>query len=238
MGEREFERVLEQGRQLQARLTTLSPVVVGGTAAALHCSHRYSLDIDAVTPHLAAQYEEVVANLEAWERWHTNRLTPRVLILGEREEVELGVRQQRRAVPIRVSLRRGLAVPTAPETLRIKAFVLGERRALRDFVDVAALTDNLGVDRALTALRYLNAVYAPVPGLTWTSRFAEACEGDPVDLREVELSAYRGLRAPYTDWAYVAGRCRDLGRSLIKEELTMALPTSPDAGFEGEQEKS
>jgi hypothetical protein len=231
-----FERVIEQGRQLQARLSDISPVAVGGTAAAAHCSHRFSLDVDVVTPFLEARFEEVRAQLESWEGWRTNRQTPCVLILGERMAVELGVRQQRRRIPLKVTQRVGLVVPTAAEMLRIKAFLLAERRAVRDFVDVAALGDKLGRDRALPALRYLNAVYAPVPAMTWASRFAEACEAEPADGAAVELSAYRGLRAPYDDWNYVAGRCRDLGRALIKLELTSALPATTDAGFDLEED--
>jgi len=139
MDQADFEKVVEQGRQLQVRLAALSPVAVGGTAAAIHCGHRFSLDVDVVTPHLAARFDEVLADLEAWDGWHTNRQTPRVLILGERAQIELGVRQQRRSVPLHVTRREGLTVPTAAEMLRIKAFLLGERPAVRDFVDVSAL---------------------------------------------------------------------------------------------------
>jgi len=236
MNEAGFEKVIEQGRLLQARLAGISPVAVGGTAVALHCGHRFSLDVDVVTPHLASRYEEVLASLETWQGWHTNRQTPRVLILGERAEIELGVRQQRRGVPFHVACREGLLVPTAAEMLRIKAFLLAERRAVRDFVDVAALGDRLGFERALAALRYLNAVYAPAPALTWASRFAEACEADPVDSGDVALSNYKGIRAPYIDWDYVAGVCRKLGRALIKTELKESLPASVDAAFETEDE--
>jgi hypothetical protein len=235
MDEAGFKNVIEQGRLFQERLAAVSPVAVGGTAVALHCGHRFSLDVDVVTPHLAARYEEVLAALESWQGWRTNRQTPRALILGERADIELGVRQQRRSVPFHVTRRDGLLVPTAAEMLRIKAFLLGERRAVRDFLDVAALRDRLGVERALAALRYLNAVYAPVPALTWASRFAEACEADPVDLREIALSDYRGLRAPYVDWDYVADACRELGRALVKTELSASLPAVVDAGFENEE---
>ncbi len=231
-----FEKVIEQGRLLQDRLSTVDPVVVGGTAVALHCGHRFSLDVDVVTPHLTDRYEEVLAKLETWQGWHTSRQTPRLIILGERAEIELGVRQQRRSVPFHVTRKEKLLVPTAAEMLRIKAFLLGERRVLRDFLDVAALKDCLGVRRALAALRYLNAVYAPAAAFTPASRFAEACETDPLDLRETVLSDYKGLRAPFVDWDYVASACRELGRALIKEELTTSLPVEVDAGFENEGE--
>jgi len=42
MDEADFARVVEQGRALQQRLPDLRLVAVGGTAAALHCHHRYS----------------------------------------------------------------------------------------------------------------------------------------------------------------------------------------------------
>jgi hypothetical protein len=221
---------------LQERLASLSPVAVGGTAAALHCEHRVSLDVDFVTPHLSDRYEEVVSELETWQGWHTNRQTPRVLILGERAGIELGVRQQRRTVPLHTTRKEGLVVPTPAEMLRIKAFLLGERRAMRDYLDVAALKDLLGAERAVAALRYLNAVYAPAPALTWVSRFAESCEADPVDAIEVSLPQYRGVRAPYLDWTYVAAACRELGRALIKQELTESLPAAVDSAFQNEQE--
>lgn len=230
-----FEKVVEQGAELQSRLADLAPVVVGGTAAALHCGHRYSLDVDVVTPYLAIRYDEVLEILESWEGWRTNRRTPRVLILGERSDIELGVRQQRRLIPFHTTQLQGLILPTAAEMLRIKAFLLGERRAVRDFLDVAALGDRLGASRAIAALRYLNALYAPTPPLTWISRFAEACEADPADLTEIDLTAYKGVRPPYQDWIYVVGKCRELGRAMMKEELTMSLPAAPDDGYENEE---
>src|SRR5438874_1990244 len=138
MDEADFARVVEEGRALQQRFPELRLVAVGGTAAALHCHHRYSLDVDEVTPHLQARYEEIVESLERWPDWSTNRRNPPVLILGERHGVELGVRQQRRTVPLQTAEANGLIIPSLPEMLRVKAFLLSERRATRDYVDVAA----------------------------------------------------------------------------------------------------
>jgi hypothetical protein len=230
-----FQWVLAQGNQLQARLADLAPVVVGGTAVAALCRHRVSFDVDAVTPHLTARYDETRAQLESWVGWRTNRVAPRVMILGEREGVELGVRQQRRPVPLRVTRCDDLVVPTPAELLRVKAFLLVERRAVRDFVDVAALREWLGLERALRALRYLNAVYGVASPLTWASRFAEACEALPTDLGDVRLPDYKGLRAPFDDWKFVAGRCRELGRAVAKAELSAPFPLEPDAGLTAEE---
>lgn len=222
----DFQRVLAEGRALQARLVDLSPVAVGGTAAAVHCGHRFSLDVDVVTAQLNAQFEEVKANLAAWEGWRTNRINPPVLILGEHGGVELGVRQLCRAVPLHTTRAAGLLVPTAAEMLRIKAFLVTERRTVRDYVDVAALACHLGDSAAVNALRVLNLVYGSRTPLTWISAFAEACEAEPVDAAAVPLATYKGLKAPFTEWPLVAGECQKLGRALLKLELDGALPAA------------
>src|SRR6266446_5111012 len=129
----EFERVLEQGRAAQRHFQELDLVAVGGTAAAAHCGHRISLDVDLVTPHLRERYEEIAARLDHWEGWTTARRNPPVLILGRRGGVDIGFRQRRRAEPLRTAEVSGLRVPTGAETLRVKAFLLAERRATRDY---------------------------------------------------------------------------------------------------------
>jgi len=220
----QFERVIAEGRALQERLVDLTPVAVGGTATALHCQHRYSLDVDVVSPLLSSRFAEVTAELERWKGWRTNRLNPPVLILGQHGGVELGVRQLRRTIPLQTTQVRGLRIPTAAEMLRVKAFLLTDRRATRDYVDLAALILHLGAVAATESTALLNLVYGPRAPLTWISAFAEACESEPVDLAAVPLSAYKGLRAPLTEWAFVADRCRELGRGLLKLELGEKLP--------------
>jgi len=234
MSEREFERVVEEGRALQQLFPDLGLVAVGGTAAALHCHHRISLDVDGVTPKLQERYEQITSALESWEGWTTNRLNPPVLILGERHGVELGLRQQRRAIPLQTTKVEGLTVPTKAETLRIKAFLLAERRGTRDYVDVAALAQCLGESASLTGLSFLNLLYPGGSPQTLISRLAEACEAEPVDLAAIPLSSYKGLKAPFTDWAFVAAACQRLGRALLKRELSSALPQSLGEGFHSE----
>lgn len=224
MGEPEFERVLAEGRALQARLAGFAPVAVGGTAVALFCKHRFSLDVDVVTPELKTRFDEVKVALETWEGWRMNRLNPPVLILGEHGGVELGVRQLRRAVPLQTTRISDLLVPTAPEMLRVKAFLLTERRGTRDYVDVAALVQHLSLEASLDAMLVFNLVYGSRAPQTWISAFAETCEAEPVDAGAVSLTAYKGLRAPFTDWPFVAGECRKLGRALLKLELAGTLP--------------
>jgi hypothetical protein len=226
-----FDRVVAEGLAMQARLAWLEPVAVGGTAAAVHCGHRFSLDVDCVTPGLSAEFDRSVEVLEHWEGWKTNRCLKPLMILGQRHAVQLGVRQMRRGVPLQVTERQGLRVPTAREMLRVKAFLSTERRAVRDFVDVAALAVHLGDAAALESLRYLNLTYAASGEQSALTRFAEACELEPLDLHAVPLAHYKGLRTPFTDWAFVRTTCQNLARRLLKLELVGELPAVLDAGF-------
>lgn len=234
MSERDFERVVEEGRALQGLFPGLGLVAVGGTAAALHCRHRVSFDVDEVTPRLQESFEQIASALARWDGWITNRLNPPVLILGERHGVELGLRQQRRAVPLQTTTVESLTVPTPAEMLRIKAFLLIERRSTRDYVDVAALARRLGESASLTALCFLNLLYPGGSPQTLISRFAEACESEPADRDAIPLPSYKGLKAPFTDGAFVAAACQRLGRALLKLELNNALPQSLGQDFHRE----
>ena len=119
MDEAGFQQVIEQGVALQQTFSELGSVAVGGTAAALHCQHRFSMDVDCVTPLLRQRYDAVAEAIERWEGWRTSRKNPPVLILGERGGVQLGLRQQRWEIPLRTMTLRGLRVPTPAETLVI-----------------------------------------------------------------------------------------------------------------------
>ena len=232
MADHDFERVVEEARALQRHLPKLGLVAVGGTAAALHCHHRVSLDADQVTPRLLDCYAQTASALEHWDGWTTNRLNPPVLILGERHGVELGLRQQRRTVPLQTTKVAGLVVATPAEMLRIKAFLLAERRSVRDFVDIAALAAQQGEPASLAALGFLNLLYPGGPSQSLVTRFAEVCESEPVDLAAIPLPSYKGLQPPFTDWAFVSAACRRLGRALLKLELGNGLPERLGADFQ------
>ena len=106
-----------------------------------------------------------------------------------------------------------------------------ERRATRDYVDVAALARHLGRERALRAVCLLNLLYGAREPQTWASAFAEACESEPADLAAVPLATYKGLRPPFTEWSFVARECRELGRALLKLELGGAFPATLPANW-------
>jgi hypothetical protein len=229
MSEPTFDQVVSEGVALQERLAGEPLIAVGGTAVALHCRHRYSLDVDCVTPRLRADYEGDLSRLESWTDWKTNRRNPPVLILGERHGVDLGLRQLRRAHPLETTRLEGLVVPTLEELLRVKAFLLAERRSTRDFVDLAALMEKLGDKEALRALQPLNELYPEIGTLTPISAFAEAAEAEPEDFTLVPLDRYKGLRSPFTGWPFVSERVRGVTRQLLRMELA----ANPPAGGDG-----
>lgn len=231
MDEPAFVRVIEQGLALQSRLAGLKLVAIGGMAAALHCDHRYALNVDCVSPRLAERFSEVTDSLENWDGWRTHRKNPPHIILGTRDGVELAVRQSRREVPLQTTTIQGLCLPTIREMLRVKAFLMVERRATRDYVDFAALAAQLDDEAGLKALSYLNCLYGGGGAQTVVTRLAEACEVQPLDLQAVPLGSYRGLRSPFTNWSFVSDRCRRLGRQLIKRELNHQLPSAVGAEF-------
>ena len=223
-----FDRVIEEGVALQQQLPWLELVAVGGSAAALHAGHRYSTDVAHVSALLRDQFDVVNDSLEHWEGWTTNRVNRPVVILGERHGVELGVRQLRRSVPLEVCTVRDLWVPTPAEALRIKAFLCTDRQATRDFVDVAALTDLLGIEHALLALSFLNQIYTGAGNQTRLTRFAEVARQLPVDFDKVDLSSYRGIKPPYDKWEHVANVCQQIANEVFALEMDRALPTSLD----------
>ncbi len=119
----ELLRVLESAARLQEILP--DAVLVGGSAAALWASHRSSNDHDHVLADLAARFDTVLEAIESTDGWVTNRVTPGKVILGELGDIESGVRQLIRNVPLEVAeitlpSGQALRVPTPDETLRIK----------------------------------------------------------------------------------------------------------------------
>lgn len=214
-----FDAVVEEARALQAQLPWLRLICVGGTAAALHARHRYSTDSDHVGATVREQFDEVKLALTEWEGWKTRRVRHPVAILGERHGIQLGVRQQRRRFPLDTTQVDDLWVPTPEETLRIKAWMIADRRATRDFLDVAALGDLLGPERAQAALAPLSELYDNVGTETATMRFAQAAMTQPVDVDEVDLQSYRGLAEPYQHLDYVLRRVQELAMPALEREL-------------------
>lgn len=214
----DWERLLSAQEIFQSHFPEC--VLVGGTAAALHAHHRVSIDADHILPNLKTKFAEILKDVEKESGWRTNRIEPPVLILGNFQGVRTGIRQLIRSAPLETMQVRGLKVPTPEEVLRIKAYLIVKRNATRDYIDFVALWDHLGTTNALKALHSLDALYPQEGDMTVSQQLAlQLSEPKPWDLSETDLSHYKALAAPYTDWNEVKRRAALAGQKLIMAEL-------------------
>lgn len=213
-----------------ARLQQLVPdaVLVGGSAAALYAGHRDSFDHDHVLADLGDRFDLVLEAIESEGEWVTNRVVPGKLILGQLGDIEAGVRQMIRRRPLEtvdvdIEGAGRLRVPTAAETLRVKAFLIVRRNQTRDYLDTAALADRYGLEEAAAVLASIDDYYgdqhveAEPEGLGVASQLvrqlADPRPADPSVTKE--LASYRNLSGEWTDWKHVRGVCADLADSIM-----------------------
>ncbi|MBI2959263.1 MAG: hypothetical protein HYY28_03035 [Betaproteobacteria bacterium] len=218
----DWETLLAHAAILQTKVP--GAVLVGGTAAALHAGHRFSFDHDHVIDDLSRNYDEAIAALESIVGWRTRRRVKGRLVLGGVAGIDAGVRNQRRSAPLETTslkLKGGgrLRIPTVEEMLRIKAFLVVERNATRDYLDVAALSHHLGLEKSARALERMNELYAQFAGEggdMLVSLAVKLANPDPYDLTEVDLREYKGIIAPWNDWRAVQAQCRALVVAFLK----------------------
>lgn len=224
LGRPELLRVLESA----ARLQDIVPdsVLVGRSAAALWANHRSSFDHDHVLADLSARFDAVLDAIEATDGWVTNRVTPGKLILGELGDIESGVRQLIRNVPlevVEVELPSGhvLRVPTPDEMLRIKGYLVVRRNQVRDYLDLAALSDRAGIAHAAGILRSIDDYYADQRGSesqgVATQLARQLADPRPADTRTIkQLGQYKQLDARWTDWKNVTDVCRSVAVEMAQ----------------------
>lgn len=222
MGPESLDDVLEKAAQLQELVP--GAVLVGGSAAALHAHHRTSLDHDHVLADLAQRFDSILENLEALGDWSTARAQPGKIILGELGGIETGVRQLLRARPlesVEVEVRgKPLVVPTAAEMLRIKAWLVLGRNQTRDYLDVAALADRIGLDEAAAVLRGIDDYYADVnrrPEAVASQLARQLADPRPRDVEvTAQLSSYKELDHRWQDWSAVRAVLVDLAERMTR----------------------
>jgi hypothetical protein len=218
-----LKRVLESAARLQEVVPEL--VLVGGSAAALHAGHRDSFDHDHVLVDLVERYQTVLEAVEATEGWATSvrASKPPFTIMGRLGGIEAGLRQLRRRRPLetcKVDLGGGKSVvaPTAEETLRVKAFLVVQRNVVRDFLDVVALAEHLGLDTAIEVLGDIDRFYVDRSGeklSVLTSLVIALAEPKPRDVDVTrELPRYKRLNERYQRWSVVVEVCRSLALRL------------------------
>ena len=155
----------------------------------------------------------VLEAIEEDEGWATNRVTPGKVILGNLDGIEAGVRQMIRKAPLEVSkvtVPSGgeVTVPTVEEALRIKAFLIVRRNQTRDYLDLAALADRIGVNEAAAVLSRIDDYYSDQVGEgegIASQLVRQLSNPQPADRGVIDqLSSYRRLRKRWRDWGAVA----------------------------------
>ena len=169
-------------------------------------------------------FRSAIRALESIVGWRIKRRVRGKMLLGEVDDIAAGVRNQRRSAPIEtVEIKilggRRIRLPTAEEMLRIKAFLLVDRNATRDYLDVAALSQHVGRRRAASALERMNDLYSEFAGEggdMLTSIIVNLSNPEPYDLTDVDLTEYKGIIKPWSDWRAVTEQCRELAASLLR----------------------
>jgi hypothetical protein len=217
-----FDEVLEKAARLQALVP--GAILVGGSAAALYAHHRESLDHDHVVADLTERFDSILENLEALGEWSTARVQPGKIILGELGGIETGVRQLLRSRPLEsaeIEVRgKRLLVPTAAEILRIKAWLALSRNQTRDYLDVAALADRIGLDEAASVLCGIDDYYADVnrrPEAVATQLVRQFADPRPRDGEVTEqLASYKALDPRWHEWSTVKAMLADLAGRMTR----------------------
>ncbi|CAN5376574.1 hypothetical protein BH11ARM2_BH11ARM2_02810 [soil metagenome] len=102
----------------------------------------------------------------------------------------------------------------------MKAMMVYRRKAVRDFLDLAALSEVLGSELTVEALLELDRLYAGQQTRSLRLEVAKALsESAPTDLEAVDLSRYKGLAPKWRDWKRTEGICQALGKRLGERSL-------------------
>jgi hypothetical protein len=215
-----LEDVLEKAAQLQELVP--GAVLVGGSAAALYAHHRQSFDHDHVVTDLAERFDTILEHLEALGDWSMTRAQPGKIILGELGGIETGVRQLLRSQPLEsteIEVRgKRLVVPTAAEILRIKAWLALSCNQTRDYLDIAALAERIGLDEAAKVLADIDAYYADInhrPEAVATQLVRQLAAPRPRDAEvTTQLASYKQLDQRWHDWSTVKTVLADLAERM------------------------
>jgi hypothetical protein len=214
----DWEQVLSSAARLQQILP--DAVLVGGTASAIYAEHRFSRDADHVLSDLKLRFDDVLEALESVAGWKTARLKRPVLILGNLDGIETGVRQLIRDEPLETAVLdyhgQLLTVPTQGEILRIKGVLILKRNATRDYLDFVALASHMGDALVGQALAPFDKLYPQTNGESALQQLqVQLANPMPFDLEQTTLAEYKNLAPHWHDWGTVRATCAHLATVIF-----------------------
>lgn len=225
-----------------AELNRLFPdaVLVGGTAAAVHASHRLSTDADFILPDLSERFEDVFGTMDASGEWELARSKPPVVIMGNFHGVETTLRQLIRNRPLETEKVQGpsgpVTVPTLDEMIRVKAWLVLTRNAYRDYLDLAALSDVAGPERVRAVFAGFDDYYSDVDR-KGVVRDVSPClqlarqlfEPKPHDLAKGnEAERYKRVSERWADPDRVLESCAEIGFAIADGLFSRAAAVEND----------
>lgn len=214
----EWEQVLASAAHLQRILP--DAVLVGGSASVVYAGHRLSTDADHVLVDLRRRFDQVLADLEVVAGWKTARVRRPIMILGNLDGIETGVRQLIREEPletVQIDYQgTKITVPTEAEMLRIKGVLILKRNATRDYLDFVALAEHLGAEGIVEALRSFDQLYPqPNDESALQQLQIQLAQPLPYDLEDLHLDEYKNLAGPWQDWKNVRTACIDYANLIF-----------------------
>lgn len=218
-----FEEVLPSAARLQEQVP--DAVLVGGSAAVFYAGHRESYDHDQVVADLATRFDIVLEALESDPDWVLNRATPGKIILGSLGDIEAGIRQLMRRRPLETQTVQApgagpIRVPTAEETLWIKAYLIIKRNQARDYIDVAALSERFGVNWSASVLSRLDDYYDADAGdntAVASQLLRQLGDPRPKDSQTTrQLSSYKNLAPRWASWEAVVQQCTAIADAMLE----------------------
>jgi hypothetical protein len=222
----DWDQVISSAARLQKILP--DAVLVGGTASAIYAKHRISGDDDHVLLNLRHHFDEILADLESVAGWKTARTKKPVLILGNLNGIETGVRQLIRDDPLETTALeiegQRIIVPTEAEILRIKAVLILKRNATRDYLDFVALAGHLTDDLAADALKSFDKLYPQKSGESSLQQLlAQLAKPLPFDLKDIDLKLYKQLAERWQKWPAVEAACAKLAVSIFEKICSLEI---------------
>ena len=145
--------------------------------------------------------------------------------MGSLDGVQAGLRNLRRTRPLEtvsidVAPGTSVIVPTLEEMLRVKAYLVVQRNVVRDYLDVVAIADHMGIARAGEVLRGIDDYYDDLsqePGSVRTSLALALVQPSPRDVDVIpELPRYRGLDPRWHEWSSVVAACATLALEVTE----------------------